>query len=719
MKKSILITSALSIVASSLLADVFSLGQIDIAGTATNTDSLSATVLDAQTMQEQERKTLPEALNLISGVNIQQSGARNEQMIMMRGFDVKHAPLYIDGIPIAVPYDGYVDYSRFTTFDLSEIDVSKGFASVLLGANTFAGAINMVTKKPTKEFEGEVGAGVFSGNGKDGYVTFGSNQGKFYVMGSLSGMSRDTYPLSANFPDNIRYQDKGDRDNANAVDRKINLKAGFTPNATDEYSFNYIKQNAQKGVPPYAGAFDSIVTDNAYYASNPSLGNNTKGGGNVHFWQWNYWDKESYYFLSKTDFGSWYIKTRAFYDKFGNSLAMYTNTNYNTLTSSAANASFYDDNTKGASAELGFKLSDKDTFKLAAHYQLDSHREGGWDSVTGAPAINYEMQDQIASFGAEYKKALTNSTTLTLGASYDTEKALKAENTNYSTAPYSASTKTYWTASSGGSEIAYRLQQNFAFGDAQSLNPLAKVETKIDDTWSVYGGVDKKSRIPSIKDRYSYKMGSFVPNSDLKEESTINYEVGTAKKFANAYVKASLFAANVGDYIQSVYVPIYYGTSASHTSQQQQLQNIGTVTQRGAELEGTYMLNDKLSFDGSYTHLDMKNSNSAIKITDVPADKIFVTNTFTPVDAFSWINSFEYDSSRYASVGTTGSGINTKNVYYNTGDVGVWNTKIVYHATKALTLEAGINNLFDRNYYIGYGYPEAGREYYGNVRYKV
>ena len=169
MKKSILITSALSIVASSLLADVFSLGQIDIAGTATNTDSLSATVLDAQTMQEQERKTLPEALNLISGVNIQQSGARNEQMIMMRGFDVKHAPLYIDGIPIAVPYDGYVDYSRFTTFDLSEIDVSKGFASVLLGANTFAGAINMVTKKPTKEFEGEVGAGVFSGNGKDGY----------------------------------------------------------------------------------------------------------------------------------------------------------------------------------------------------------------------------------------------------------------------------------------------------------------------------------------------------------------------------------------------------------------------------------------------------------------------------------------------------------------------------------------------------------------------
>ena len=170
----------------------------------------------------------------------------------------------------------------------------------------------MVSKKPTKEFEGEIGAGAFSGNGKDGYITFGSNQGKFYVQGSYSGMSQDSFPLSGNFPDNIRYQGQGDRNDAYAVDNKINLKAGYTPNSTDEYAFNYIKQHASKGVSPYAGTFDSIVTDNAYNSSNPSLGNNTKGGGTVHFWQWNYWDKESYYFLSKTDFGNWYLKTRAF-----------------------------------------------------------------------------------------------------------------------------------------------------------------------------------------------------------------------------------------------------------------------------------------------------------------------------------------------------------------------------------------------------------------------
>ncbi len=38
-------------------------------------------------------------------------------MINVRGYDVRQVPLYIDGIPVYVPYDGYVDFSRFTTAD--------------------------------------------------------------------------------------------------------------------------------------------------------------------------------------------------------------------------------------------------------------------------------------------------------------------------------------------------------------------------------------------------------------------------------------------------------------------------------------------------------------------------------------------------------------------------------------------------------------------------
>ena len=654
---------ALSLITVSvLMGETFELGKIEVIDSKEIGQSSTTTVLDSQTMQDLERTTVVDALNTLSGINIQNGGGRNEQMIMLRGFDVKHAPLFIDGIPIAVPYDGYVDFSRFTTYDLSQIEVSKGLTSVLLGPNTFSGAINMVTKKPTKEFEGEIGVGAFSGNGKDGYITAGTNQGTYYGIVSLSGTQRDSYPLSDDFPSGIRYEDGGNRNNSSAKDNKVNIKVGYTPNSTDEYSLNYIKQHATKDVPPFAGIFDSTITDNSYYAVNPALGNNTSGSGTVHFWRWDYWDKESVYFLSKTDFDTWYVKTRLYYDQFQNKLDMYTNTSYTTL---ATASTPYDDNTKGASVETGLKLFEADTLKFALHHKIDTHKE----SV-------YEMQDDISSFGAEYKKALFGNTALIFGASYDWEKAQKAPNTAYGSPATTG--VTYTQGSAGGPIItSYAAQQNFELGDASSLNPMVKLETKIDETSSVYGGVSKKTRIPSIKDRYSYRLGRFVPNPDLQEESIINYEIGGMKSFDVVTFKAALFYASIEDYIQSAYVPIWYNKGATHT-QQQQFKNIGEVSEKGFELETSFMLLERLSFDGSYTYLNMKNeTDSSVKITDVPKHKIFGSTKYEFNKSLAWILSYEYDAEMFTSF------MNSSNInqYYSSGSATIWGTKLVYKPT--------------------------------------
>ena len=684
---------ALSLItASVLMGETFELGKIEVSDTKEIGQSSTTTVLDSQTMQDLERTTVVDALNTLSGVNIQNGGGRNEQMIMLRGFDVKHAPLFIDGIPIAVPYDGYVDFSRFTTYDLSQIEVSKGLTSVLLGPNTFSGAINMVTKKPTKEFEGEVGVGVFSGSGKDGYITAGTNQGSYYGIVSLSGSSRDSYPLSDDFPSNIKYEDGGSRNNSSAKDNKINLKVGYTPNSTDEYSLNYIKQHASKDVPVYSGIIDgTVITDNT----------TGKAGGTVHFWKWDYWDKESVYFLSKTDFDSWYVKTRLYYDQFKNKLDIYTNTSYTTL---ASTSTPYDDNTKGASVETGIRLFEADTLKFALHHKIDTHKE--------LSTPTYTMQDEISSFGTEYKKALFGNTALVFGASYDWEEAQKAPNTNYGT---TGVTYTQGAASNaGGTTISsYTTQKNFELGDASAFNPMIKLETKIDESASVYGGVSKKSRIPSIKDRYSYKLGNYIPNPDLQEESIVNYEIGGTKSFELITFKAALFYADIEDYIQHAYVPIWYNKGTTHT-RQQQLQNIGEVSEKGFELEASFMLSDSLSFDGSYTRLDMQNeTDSSVKITDVPKHKFFASTKYEFNKSLAWILSFEYDSERLTSYVLSNS-----NVYYSSGDASIWGTKVVYKPTKELALEVGVKNLFDENYYVNYGYPEAGRIFYSNVKYK-
>jgi iron complex outermembrane receptor protein len=247
---------------------------------------------------------------------------------------------------------------------------------------------------------------------------------------------------------------------------------------------------------------------------------------------------------------------------------------------------------------------------------------------------------------------------------------------------------------------------------------MIKFDGKIDSTLSWYGGISGKSRIPSIKDRYSFKFNTYVPNPELNAEKTINYEVGGTKSFEKASFTGALFYADVKDFIQSAYIPLWYKSGSTYT-QQQQLQNVGKVTQKGLELSAVYAPIESLSLEGSYTYLKMTNEvDESQKITDVPKNKLIVTAAYTPIENLTWFNTVEHDSERYFATGTIGTAPNKLNTYSTTGSINVWNTKATYHATKALSLVLGINNVLDKNYYYSYGYPEAGRVVYGNVRYK-
>ena len=666
MKKVISTTIISSLFISSIYAETFELGKIDVIDSYTGDEKFNSNIIYSEDMQNGEKKTIVEALDTVSGISVYNSGARNEQMINVRGFDVKHAPLYIDGIPIAVAYDGYVDFSRFTTFDLSQIEVSKGLTSPLLGANTFAGAINLVTKKPTKELEGTISSGVFTGGGKKSYINLGSNQGKYYVQASGSYLERDNYPLSNDFtPTNLQSSDK--RVHSDTEDKKINLKFGYTPNDTDEYAINYINQKADKGVP-----------STVYLSDSPR------------YWDWNYWDKESIYFLSKTDFKNFYLKSRLFYDKFKNSLAIYTNKTYSTL---SGNPSWYDDNTKGVSLEVGQLDSRNNDIKVALHAKKDTHTEGE-DNKVGS----YEMGVNTYSLGLEDTYKFNNKTRLIFGASYDKDDVTKAENTNYGT------NGNYGTTPNGTNITGFGTQKEFDNGKADSINPMAKLEYDIDETLGIYGGIAKKTRFPSIKDRYSFKFKRYIPNPDLNEESTINYEAGFKKDFQSSTLKGNIFYADVKDYIQSNYVDVYYGTT-----RQQQLQNIGNVSQKGFELEYMHDFENGLTVEGSYTRLLLEDKDNLVEITNVPNDKVTMAMNYKPIKNLTTNLNMQYASSKKT---------NATSPYEETGSMTVWGTKVIYDITKQLSYDVGVSNLFDKNYQLDYGFPEAGRVLYTNLTYK-
>lgn len=156
-------------------SNVFNLGNVIITGAAYDQKTATEQVISSEELQRFNRDNLGQAVNMLPGVSIREGGPRNEQTVSVRGFDSRQVPVFIDGIPQYVPYDGNVDLARFTTFDLSEIRVAKGVASLLYGPNIMGGAINLVTRKPAKELEGNVRVGFATGSERLVAANVGTN----------------------------------------------------------------------------------------------------------------------------------------------------------------------------------------------------------------------------------------------------------------------------------------------------------------------------------------------------------------------------------------------------------------------------------------------------------------------------------------------------------------------------------------------------------------
>jgi iron complex outermembrane receptor protein len=623
---------------------VFKLGEVLIKGKQENETNM----VNSEKIEANNKLDVAGALNLLPGVNLTKVGARNEAVVLVRGFDLRQVPVYIDGIPVYVPYDGYVDLARFTTFDVSQINVSKGFSSMTYGANTLGGAINIVSRKPVNKVEIDARSGIMSGDGHRLNLNAGSNFGKFYFQGSISQLKQDSYPLSDQFVPRTN-KDGGQRENAYRDDVKYSVKVGFTPKAGDEYAVNYVKQNGHKGNPPYVGD-DAKVTPR--------------------FWQWPYWNKESYYFLSTTGITEKSsIKTRLFYDKFGNLLSAFDDNTYTTQKKGSSFQSIYNDDTYGGALEYNNQITAAHFLSASAQFKNDRHKEFN----VGEPIRT--TRDYTASIGVEDSYQVNERLMLLPGIGVNLRGSLEAED-------YNAATNTI-TNHPNNKNYAFNAQ----IGAVYQLNEQHKLNASI----------ARKTRFATIKDRYSYRMGTAIPNPDLKSEAAIHYEAGyTGIVISKLQVSASIFYSDITDAIMQV---------NSVQPNVSQLQNTGKAAFYGSELAANYILLKGWNAGAQYSYLHRTNlSNKDLKFTDAPDHKILISSGYQFKRIAAVQASMEYNSSRYStSYGTKAA------------EYAIANVSLRTKAYRWISVEAGVNNAFDKNYAISEGFPEAGRNYFVNL----
>ncbi|GAB2182167.1 TonB-dependent receptor [Denitratisoma sp. agr-D3] len=653
--------------------DVFTLGTVNVVSNAI--DQGGDASIDREQLESFGKETVSTALSLLPGTSVSHN-ARNEDIAYLRGFDSRQVPLYIDGIPAYVPYDGYVDFSRFTTFDLSEIRVSKGAASLLYGPNTLGGAINLVTRKPSRSLEGDVVIGFASGGGRKTSVNLGSNQGMWYLQAGASYTGADFFPLpdsykavsvptsSGNATRNV-LEEGGNRENSYYSDRKVSFKLGLTPNASDEYALGYVSQLGVKGNPPYAGNAPGQYLN----VGNPV-------GSNSRFWQWPYWNVESAYVLANVALGQNHsVKARLYEDKYSNSLRAYTNSTYTTEISDTRNfPSWYDDVTKGLSVELASTAIQGHDLHVAMHYKEDKHKDSGFSQVKS-------YRDVTTSLAVEDAFALATDWRLRLGASHDKRDAKEVY---------------YWPT-----------------GSATGNNWLAELTHTLKPGAEIFTSLSRKTRFPTIKDRYSASLGSGLPNADLKPERAFNFELGIkGMPWQGARGTVAYFNSRIEDLIQSVNI-IPVTTCGASATNCKQMQNVGTARHQGLEFSLTQQVSNTVSLGGNYTYLERDNlSNAAIPLTDVPRNKLFAYLTWKPSDSWEYQATLDGETGRRVAYGSGNSA-----GYTTLPGFAVVGAKAAYKPRRDTTLEVGVSNLGDENYALSDGYPMPGRMYFANARF--
>lgn len=626
------------------------MGEILVLGSGQGTVPGEQSV-SVETLRAHQRETVGEALDMVPGVHLSKIGARNEQMVYVRGHDLRQVPVFLDGIPVYVPYDGYVDLGRFTSYDLERIDVAKGFSSLMYGPNAMGGAINLISRRPDPGVSGEVGGGSwFDRRGSNGgnrlYTNIGVASDEFYLQAGASWLDNDGFRLPSDFTPRDA-EDGGIRNNSWNTDKKYNVRVGWTPNETDEYALAFVRQEGSKGNPPYAGDVP---------------------GTSIRYWQWPYWDKDSLYLLTRTAFGEHQFTTRIYYDTYGNGLYSYDDETYTTQTRPYAFRSYYDDYTRGFNTGLTLNLSERHELRTSFHWKDDVHREHD----AGEPWR--KIRDITSSLAVESVYDWSEALTLVAGVSADRRRALEAERLD-------------------DDGVIYNLPRD----DADSTNAQVAAHYALDDNSRLSLSFAQRSRFATIKDRYSFRFGTAIPNPSLKAEKALHSELAYRWQGSGRHGQVSLFHSDTSDMIQSVSI----APTACGSPPCSQMQNIDKVSSQGVELDGGLVVG-RVEVGANYTFLDRDNRSSPdILLTDSPRHTGFLWTRWTMSTGLQLLGSVRTSSSR----------VNTSDGRQRAGGFAVLDLSAAYRFDNGLSVRAGVDNVADKLYSYAEGFPEAGREY--------
>jgi iron complex outermembrane recepter protein len=271
-----------------------------------------------------------------------------------------------------------------------------------------------------------------------------------------------------------------------------------------------------------------------------------------------------------------------------------------------------------------------------------------------------------------------------------------------------------------------------------NYNPQASLAYTLRESATLYLTFADRGRFPMLKDIYSSGLGSGLPNPDLQPEHSRNWTAGVSLPLPmSSRFQVEWFRSDLRDAIESVYATDPGGASTSTAFCPasrvvgfcSQMVNIGDEVHQGVEVRVRTSPLPRLTLDGQYSYLNRTLSYEFAKVPGVsivntsivilptlPKNKFLATATYRLPRGISAMVTGRYESGlllQDTTYPTTSPLFQPFAESYGTMDLGA---AIPFY--RRAVMEMRLRNVFDRNYQYTAGYPEEGRNWLMNLRYR-
>jgi iron complex outermembrane receptor protein len=209
--------------------------------------------ISRRTLQATGRRNVARALEWSLGIQ-GETNSRGERMLMVRGFEQRQVPVYLDGVPLQIPYDGVLDLGKIPVGLLGEVAVIRGPASLALGPTGMGGAIHLRTRNPEKapllELDGRIAPGAA------GLQTAAALATETFAMVAAADLFHRAYFVLPRDFARGRNEDGGRRENSDRNGMSAGVAARYRPHRNHRLSVIAVGALGNYGVPPSVKSFN-------------------------------------------------------------------------------------------------------------------------------------------------------------------------------------------------------------------------------------------------------------------------------------------------------------------------------------------------------------------------------------------------------------------------------------------------------------------------------